>query len=209
MKLPFPFAVVLLLSSLSAQAGVKLPSIFGDHMVLQRGTPVPVWGSAGPGEQVTVAFAGQSKSVRADASGKWQVTLDPLPVSAQSGELTVHGPDSSLTLTDVLVGEVWLASGQSNMGFSLSSDLHAAEGATQGAGCPAAFLPGDEHDGRRTTARRKGPLGAFHPGKREGAFPPWPITSPGKSARTRNAPWPSCKPRGAARPSKPGSAWPG
>ena len=127
MKLLLPFAIVLLLGSLSAQAGVKLPSIFSDHMVLQQGMPVPVWGSAGPGEQVTVAFAGQSKSVHADASGKWQVTLDPLPVTAQSAELTVHGPDSSLTLTDVLVGDVWLASGQSNMGFSLASDLHAAE----------------------------------------------------------------------------------
>ena len=188
---------------------MTLPSIFSDHMVLQQGMPVPVWGSAGPGEQVTVAFAGQSKSVRADPSGKWQVTLDPLPVNAQSAELTVHGPDSSLTLADVLVGDVWLASGQSNMGFSLASDLHAAE-----------VLPGAQDPLLRffrvtnTTAAEpqrdvQGPVGAFHPGKREGVFPPWPITSPGKSAWTRIAPWPSCKPRGAARPSKPGSAWPG
>ena len=124
--LPFAFAL-LLLGSLPARAGVTLPSIFADHMVLQRGKPVPIWGSAGPGEQVTVAFAGQSKSVHADPTGKWQVTLDPLPAAAQPTELVVHGSDSAVTLTDVLVGDVWLASGQSNMGFSLGSDVQAAE----------------------------------------------------------------------------------
>ena len=107
-------------------ADVKLPAFFSDHMMLQREMPVPIWGTAGAGEKVTVAFAGQKKTATADNSGKWRVTLDKMPASAEPRELTVSGSNAR-KISDVLVGEVWLASGQSNMGFPLSSAHNAAE----------------------------------------------------------------------------------
>jgi sialate O-acetylesterase len=92
-------------------------------MVLQRDAAAPIWGSATPGEQVTVAFAGQTKTATADAKGHWMVKLDPLPVSAEPRTMTItssinHKP---LTISDVLVGEVWLGSGQSNMDMHVPS----------------------------------------------------------------------------------------
>lgn len=110
------WAVVLLALMLvagSARAEVKLPALFSDHMVLQRGVAVPVWGWARPGESVTVAIAGQTQTAPANAEGRWRVTLDALN-AAGPVTLTVKG-DNTLTVNDVLVGEVWLASGQSNM----------------------------------------------------------------------------------------------
>lgn len=102
-----------------AAAEVKVPTFFGDHMVLQRDRAVPVWGTAAPGERVTVEFApaadagqaGQKKTATADATGKWMVRLDPLKAGDKPAELKV-GPR---VLRDILVGEVWLACGQSNM----------------------------------------------------------------------------------------------
>ncbi|MCF7790004.1 MAG: discoidin domain-containing protein [Prosthecobacter sp.] len=96
-------------------AAVKLPSIFTDHMVLQRDLPVPVWGKATPGEDVTVEFAGQKKSTKADPSGRWMVKLDPLTANAEPQSLKA----GNVTIQDVLVGEVWLASGQSNMEWEM------------------------------------------------------------------------------------------
>ena len=107
-------------------ADVKLPAFFADHMVFQREMLVPIWGTADAGEKVTVAFAGQQKTAAADPSGKWRVTLDKLPASAEPRELTVSGSNAR-KISDVLVGEVWLASGQSNMGFPLSSAHDATE----------------------------------------------------------------------------------
>ena len=109
----------LLLVALSlvsaAQAGVKLPYIFSDHAVLQAGQPVPVWGTAEPGEKVTVEFGGQSKEASADTQGNWMVKLDTMPASAESRTMLVKGSDEEVKFNDILVGEVWLASGQSNM----------------------------------------------------------------------------------------------
>lgn len=105
-----------LLATLHA-AEVKLPAFFADHLVLQREVAVPVWGWAQAGEEVTVEFAGQKKTAKAAADGKWLVKLDPLPASAEPREMKI----GERVLKDVLVGEVWLASGQSNMGFPLSS----------------------------------------------------------------------------------------
>ncbi len=96
-----------------ARAEVALPPFISSHMVLQREMPVPVWGTAAPGESVTVTFRDQRKTATADAQGKWLVKLDPLQVG-DPGTLTVLGTNT-LTLSDVLVGEVWLGSGQSNM----------------------------------------------------------------------------------------------
>jgi sialate O-acetylesterase len=110
----------------AAFADVKMPAIFGDHMVLQRDLPVPVWGSADPGEQVTVSIAGSTpKTAAADSSGKWMVKLDKL----KPGEpltLTVKGKNT-ITLQDVLVGDVWVCSGQSNMEFGLGGAHNAKE----------------------------------------------------------------------------------
>ena len=84
-------------------------------MVLQSGQPVPVWGWAKPGESVTISFAGQTKrTIAAATDGAWKIELDPLAVSAQPADLTVSGREA-VAFHDVLVGEVWLCSGQSNM----------------------------------------------------------------------------------------------
>ncbi|MEI8043838.1 MAG: sialate O-acetylesterase [Verrucomicrobiota bacterium] len=106
--------------SLSA-AEFKLASIFTDHAVLQRDAPVPVWGWADAGTEVTVEFAGQRKTISADANGKWMVRLDPLKASAEPGTLTVTAAHAtaSIVLKDILVGEVWLGSGQSNMALAV------------------------------------------------------------------------------------------
>ncbi len=100
------------------RADVKLPAIFGDHMVLQRDTVVPVWGTASPGEEVTVSLAGQTASAKAGADGKWSVKLTKLS-AAGPHTLTVKGKNT-VTLSDVLVGEVWLGSGQSNMAMTVN-----------------------------------------------------------------------------------------
>ena len=89
-------------------------------MVLQQGQPIPVWGTADAGEEVTVQFAGQSRTARADADGSWRVTLDPLPASAVAAELTISGTNR-ISIQDVLVGEVWICSGQSNMGWGVQA----------------------------------------------------------------------------------------
>ena len=120
-----PIAVVssiLLFGAAALRAEVTLPSHFSDHMVLQCDMKVPVWGTASPGETVTVEFAGQKKSVQVGAEGKWRVELDPMPASSDGRVLTVNGSDgkSSVRFADVLVGEVWLCSGQSNMDFTVA-----------------------------------------------------------------------------------------
>jgi sialate O-acetylesterase len=125
---PFCVSVLLLIFTASfAEAKVRLPSVFTDHLVLQREAEVSVWGFADAGETVTVEFAGQKKSVSADAHGNWLVKLDSLAASAESRELKVTGKDSSVKISDVLVGDVWLAGGQSNMGFPLFAAHNAKE----------------------------------------------------------------------------------
>ena len=94
-------------------ADVKLPALFSNHMVLQREAPVPVWGWAEPGESVTVSIAGQTKTVVTDADGKWRLKLENLSAK-EPVTLTAKGKNT-ITVEDVLIGEVWLASGQSNM----------------------------------------------------------------------------------------------
>jgi len=99
---------VVLLAVSTGRAGVEVSHPFGSNMVLQRDLPVPVWGKAAPGEQVTVAFAGQSRQATADAAGRWSVTLDAIKGSAEPRELTVKGQAAAVTFENVLVGEVWL-----------------------------------------------------------------------------------------------------
>ncbi len=107
----------------SVHADVRLPSIFSDHMVLQKNVAVPVWGWADPEEKVTVSIAGQSRTATADAAGNWKLKLKN--VSADSPlTLTISG-HNTIVIQDVLVGEVWLASGQSNMGLSVNDVTNA------------------------------------------------------------------------------------
>jgi sialate O-acetylesterase len=124
--------VLAIFAAVSTQAEVKLASPFTSHMVLQRDMKVPVWGTADSGEQVTVEFAGQKISATADADGKWRVDLEPLKVSADGQTFTVTGSKTAqpISLDDVLVGEVWLASGQSNMDFSMSKKVKYFAGVT-------------------------------------------------------------------------------
>ncbi|MEX1116173.1 MAG: sialate O-acetylesterase [Akkermansiaceae bacterium] len=104
----------LIVLSSQAQANITCPPIFGSHMVLQRDQAVPVWGTAAPGEKVTVNFAGSNTQTTAGRDGAWQVKLPPLAASAQAQTLVISGTNE-LRFDDVLVGEVWLCSGQSNM----------------------------------------------------------------------------------------------
>src|SRR5690606_11597064 len=109
-----------------ARADVSLTNIFSDHMVLQREQANKVWGKAAPGEQVTVKIADQTLSTAADDAGLWHVMLQPLPVGGPL-ELVASGPNNEVRIADVLVGEVWVCSGQSNMqwsvGLSTNADL--------------------------------------------------------------------------------------
>ena len=123
------FALVgamLLAFSAGASAAVKLPTVFGNGMVLQAGMPVPVWGWAEPGETVTVKFAGATVSAKADDQGRWMVKLPAMAPEAKGREMVVSG-SSTVKFGDVLVGEVWLCSGQSNMAMSVRSILDANE----------------------------------------------------------------------------------
>jgi sialate O-acetylesterase len=105
-------AILILASNVSAEP--TLDPMFSHHMVLQREMPVPIWGTADPGQKVMVSFRDQKKETTADGEGKWSVTLDPLKVG-KPGKLTIAGKKTPLVLDDVLVGDVWLGSGQSNM----------------------------------------------------------------------------------------------
>lgn len=117
------FSLLLLSGSLSAAEKLSLASLFTDHSVLQRGMPAPVWGEAKPEAKVTVEFAGQTKETTADAKGKWSVKLEPLSASAKGQELVVKSGEETLTCANVLVGEVWVCSGQSNMVWTLAKSV--------------------------------------------------------------------------------------
>ena len=111
-------STLLLVGSVAAE--VKLPSIFGDHMVLQRGKPVSVWGQAEPGESIKVSIADKQASGKANSDGKWKVALPELKAGGPH-ELAIEGSSgASVTFEDVLIGEVWICSGQSNMAMTVS-----------------------------------------------------------------------------------------
>jgi len=123
-------ATVLCIACLSAAAGnvsadVRMPSIFGDNMVLQRGTALPIWGWAEPGEKITVEIAKQSATATADQSGRWMVKLKPLSAGGPH-ELIVSGRNR-LVFRNVMVGEVWICSGQSNMEWPVAASLNGSQ----------------------------------------------------------------------------------
>jgi len=130
-------AVALLITGV-CRADVRLPAVISDNMVLQRETPATVWGWADPGAEIVVEFAGQRQTAAADATGKWRLRLDPLPASAVPQDMTISATDpeppaqgqgaepKSVKLTNILVGEVWVCSGQSNMQMNVGAASTAA-----------------------------------------------------------------------------------
>lgn len=108
-------AATLSLGTAPVSAEVKLPNLISDHMVLQAGQPVAIWGRADAGEMVTVRIAGQTHRTAAGADGRWKVMLKPLQSDAAPLNMTVASKSNRLTVSNILIGEVWLASGQSNM----------------------------------------------------------------------------------------------
>src|SRR5436305_1650138 len=114
--------IALLTVAAGLQGAVKLPALISDHMVLQQGMPVRIWGTADAGETVRVDFQGQSVSTKARENGKWEAWLKPLSAAGPLEMAINH-----LTIKDVLVGEVWVGSGQSNMEFVLNNAINKDE----------------------------------------------------------------------------------
>lgn len=128
----FILSGIIFLSVTLAHGDVKLPPIISDHMVLQRMEKVPVWGQADPGEDVAVSVAGTSATTKADPSGRWVVALDLSTAAPGPFEMLIHGKNK-LSVQDVVIGEVWLSSGQSNMEWPLGKTAGGAEEAAASA----------------------------------------------------------------------------
>jgi len=128
------WGVIAILGFTGAKAEVRLPNLFQNHMVLQQETTCPVWGWAEPGEKIQIQVAGQTKTVQTGEDSKWRVFIDPMEAGGPY-TVTVKGRASELVLEDVLVGEVWLCSGQSNMAMTVSGAMNSEEEAA------AATLP--------------------------------------------------------------------
>jgi sialate O-acetylesterase len=118
-------ASVLMALPLVAFADVSLPAILAEHMVIQRGLPVHIWGKAAPDEAVTVVFHGETQATKADGLGRWSVRLAPVEAGGPF-ELSVKG-NNTIAFHDILAGDVWVASGQSNMEFKLRQGDNAAQ----------------------------------------------------------------------------------
>lgn len=114
------FLCLILLSFTKSEAKVTMPGIFTDHMVIQRDQSVNIWGWADTGETVEVVFNGQKKKVKAGKDGKWMVQLKPMAFGGPH-TMNINGKDNKITLSDILIGDVWLCSGQSNMEMSVQS----------------------------------------------------------------------------------------
>ncbi len=112
--------LALLCLGASLHADVVPAPLFTDNAVLQRDKPIPVWGTAAAGETVSVTFAGQTVATTADASGKWRIDLPALPANATPADLVIKG-NNTLSYSNIVVGEVWLASGQSNMEWGVAN----------------------------------------------------------------------------------------
>jgi sialate O-acetylesterase len=125
----FQFAILAIaFTALAARTEVKMPAIFGDHMVLQGKAKLPVWGWASPGEKVTVTLSSQTDSTVTKSDGTWRLDLKPVnPSDDEAQTLVVAGQNNTLIFKDVLVGDVWVASGQSNMEFGLQTDSRGKE----------------------------------------------------------------------------------
>ncbi len=140
MKRKLTAALTMLCLTPCLRADVKLPAIFGDHMVLQREAKVPVWGTADAGEAVTVTAGDSKATATADGEGKWKAELSGLKASATPMDVVIAGKNR-VTLHDVLVGDVWVCSGQSNMEFQLGGGKYGFGGASTA----ATEIPKAEH----------------------------------------------------------------
>jgi sialate O-acetylesterase len=120
----FSLFLLLFLPLQIALADVRLPNVFGEHMVLQRRKPVPVWGWADAGEKITISLNNQTKTGKAGKDGKWQITLDPMEAGGPY-QMQVKGKKNSIIYDDILLGEVWICSGQSNMEWPLRAAANA------------------------------------------------------------------------------------
>lgn len=126
------FLFVLSLTCFGLQAGVKLPNVLSSNMILQRDQPVSIWGTSQPGEPVTVTFANQSKNAQAAADGRWSVNLDPMPASFEPRDLRISASGKDTVLQNILVGDVWLCGGQSNMEYPMRISLKRYAGPVRG-----------------------------------------------------------------------------
>jgi len=122
--LSFGLALIALCVAVPSNAELTVSKLFGDGIVLQRDKPVNIWGWAKPGETVSLEFAGQRVNATANEAGKWLATLKPMEASFDSRDIVIAGNDEKLTIKDVLVGEVWLCGGQSNMAWSVGGSLN-------------------------------------------------------------------------------------
>ena len=123
----FPaFLLLLTFAPLSCLLGAELSvaHFFGDHMVIQRDKPIRIWGTAQPGENVRVRFSIRDLTVKADAQGHWRMELEALPVSSQGKALVIRSGDATITYDNILVGDVWICGGQSNMEDEISYVYH-------------------------------------------------------------------------------------
>lgn len=160
--------------------GLELARPFGSRMIMPMGREVPVWGTAVPGQRVSVRFGDQKVADETDAEGRWQVGLRPMEASADGRALTVMSGGASASLEDVLVGEVWLCAGQSNMDFPLGKAVGGREEAAEAGDFPAIRLL--NRTGVPTAARRYGAaeMARMVPGRYfEGA---WSAASPRAAA---------------------------
>lgn len=173
------FAACVAFCSAAVRAEVALPPVISDHMVLQRDVAAPIWGTASPDEMISVSIAGQTKTTKTDDKGKWSVRLDPLKV-AEGLTLTVKGRNT-MTITDVLVGEVWLGSGQSNMALDLQSftkDAAALAKAAAAAGSRRYVSPVSDDTLEKAAAVTSPKLRLFRQGSKG-----WELAEPANNAR--------------------------
>lgn len=121
MKRILMIIALVLLSGAAAHSQIRLPKVISDNMVLQQGKTVRIWGEAAPGADVQVTFMKQKKQAEADGIGRWEVELEPMAAVKEPQRLTVKAGKEKIVLENILVGEVWLASGQSNMEYSMNN----------------------------------------------------------------------------------------
>jgi sialate O-acetylesterase len=121
-KLTF-FLLAICLTCFGLQAGITLPKVLSSNMILQRDMPVPIWGTAQPGEPVTITFGGQVKNSFAAGDGRWLVNLDPMSSSFEPRTMRISASGRDTVLENILVGDVWLCGGQSNMEYPMRISL--------------------------------------------------------------------------------------
>ena len=162
----FTLVIILSLLCLPAHARLELPRVISSNMVLQRDSVSPIWGQDDPGNEVTVSIAGQVKKTKALENGKWVINLDPLKVGGPY-EMKISSPNDEVILSNILVGEVWVCSGQSNMEWSVKASNN----------------PGEEISNAKFPAIR-----LFHVPKKASSFPESDCNASWKECSPENIP---------------------